>query len=49
MDPVCPRCGFPAESDGQGGQQHVSRADALVCGLLFGGGSMLDSLLDEES
>jgi hypothetical protein len=48
MDPVCRRCGFPVESDGQGGQRHVSGADALVCGLLFGGGSMLDALMNEE-
>jgi hypothetical protein len=44
----CPKCGFPAGPDGQGGTRHVNGADAVICEILFSGGSLLDSLLDQE-
>jgi hypothetical protein len=42
------RCGFPVIPDEGGNWHHVDPVDDVVCDLLFGGGSMLDALLDEE-
>lgn len=41
-------CGFPAVQDADGNWRHVSAADGFVCDLLFGGGSMLDTLTAQE-
>lgn len=45
---VCGKCDFPAVRDASGRWVHAEAADAVFCDLLFSGGSMLDSLLDQE-
>jgi hypothetical protein len=41
-------CGFPVRLT-LNSWQHAEAADAVFCNLLFSGGSMLDTLMDEES
>lgn len=37
-NPVCGKCSMPAEyNDIAGGWQHAEAADAVFCGLVFGG------------